>query len=348
LHRPVNYVHDFGLINLFLIFFLLLNLLTFVLYGMDKARAVKNKQRLSERSLLFFTWALGGIGALFGMLSFKHKKKVLKFKISLAIGVVIALIPLIHVVHALTLDRIIQYTEIDFHSERWPATLDGYRIAFMTDKHAITDADMAGVVAELNLRDIDLLLLGGDFHSDVFWGGNHYEGTVRELSQAITTDGIFGVEGNHDVYYRLFEAKQRHGIGVLDNSGYQIREGFFLAGLQDKWRRNPDIALAIEQANQNDFILLVTHNPDISMIQSTEHIDLILAGHTHGGQITFFGWPFYLYWGSVTNYGTRFAHGFNQSADGVPLFTSRGVGAYYNWPRIFARPEVVIFTMYSK
>ena len=46
--------------------------------------------------------------------------------------------------------------------------------------------------------------------------------------------------------------------------------------------------------------------------------------------------------------GMRFAHGFALSADGAPVYTSSGIGVYYNIPRIFARPEVVIFTMYTK
>jgi len=354
LQQFINFVHIFGLINLFLILFFLINLFTFALYGIDKGRAAKNKWRIPERVLLFFTWMLGGIGALFGMYLLRHKTRKLKFKISLVAGLIITVIPLIHVAHALTLDRIIQYVEVDFYSENWPAELDGYRIAFMTDMHSITDEDMAEVIAELNDRNLDLLLLGGDFSSDVFRGGNHYQGTVREISRAITTDGIFGVDGNHDHYARLFYAKERYGITPLGNTGLEIREGFYLAGVHDLWNRgnnnikDANIADAIAGANSDDFILLVTHNPDVSMEQSTVGIDLIVAGHTHGGQITFFGFPFYLLRRSITHYGLRFAHGFNYSADEVPVFTSRGVGPYYRWPRVFARPEVIIFTLYNK
>lgn len=83
------------------------------------------------------------------------------------------------------------------------------------------------------------------------------------------------------------------------------------------------------------------------MVQSTVGIDLVLSGHTHNGQITFFGIPLYLLRGSITSYGMRFGYGFAESKDGVPVFTSNGIGDYYTVPRIFARPEVVIFTMRS-
>ena len=118
-----------------------------------------------------------------------------------------------------------------------------------------------------------------------------------------------------------------------------------MAGVHDLWNRNPDVKAAVAGADADDFILLLSHNPDVSMLQSTTGVDLILSGHTHGGQITFFGIPLYLLRGSITNYGMRFANGFAESRDGVPVYTSNGVGEYYTVPRVFARPEAVIFTM---
>lgn len=339
----VGWVLHFGIVELFLVGFTLVNVLTFALYAIDKRRAAKDKRRIRERTLLLFTLACGGIGALFGMYLMRHKTRKIKFRAVLALGLVIALIPIIHIAHSLALDRVIHYAELTFRTENWPPALDGYRIAFMTDMHIIPDEDIWVVAAELDERDIDLLLLGGDFSMR----NAHYQGTVREIAQIRTTDGIFGVEGNHDNYQRLFRAMEQHGITPLDNSGIQVRDGFYLAGVQDLWNRTPDIQAAIGGANADDFVLLITHNPDVSMQQSTAGVDLILAGHTHGGQITLFGFPLYLLRGSITDYGTRFAHGFAESTDAVPIFTSRGVGVYYTIPRIFARPEVVIFTMYS-
>jgi predicted MPP superfamily phosphohydrolase len=344
LRTVINFIINFGIIELFSVFLAATNALTFALYGLDKHRAVKNKWRVSENCLIFFTLIFGGIGAFFGMIFLNHKKAKTKFKVFAAIGLVIVTIPLIHIAHGLTLDRIIRYAEIDFHSENWPAEMNGYRIAFMTDMHVITDETMAEVVAELNEKNIDLLLLGGDFSM----GNAHYQGTVREISQTITADGIFGVEGNHDYHIRLFTAMEQYGIIPLDNSSQRIQPGFYVAGVRDMWNGNFDLEKAMQGANTEDFILLVSHNPDFSMTQPTAGIDLILSGHTHGGQITFFGRPFYLLRGSITDYGTRFAHGFAESAEGVPVFASSGVGPYYSLPRIFARPEVVVLTMYRE
>ena len=252
-------------------------------------------------------------------------------------------ITLIHIAHALTLDRIIEYREISFRSPRWPESLDGYQIAFITDIHTITDEALAGVVNDLNERQIDMLLLGGDFsmHS------GRYRQSIAILSQAQATEGIFGVEGNHDNYMRLFSAMEHYGITPLSNNGLHIRDGFYLAGLEDLWNRNPCILTATAEANENYFILLLTHNPDVTMQQSTADIDLILSGHTHGGHITFFGiWaPWFTIRNSITDYGQQFASGWSQSRDGVPIYVSKGTGTYYSIPRVFARPQVILLTM---
>ncbi|MCL2372528.1 MAG: metallophosphoesterase [Defluviitaleaceae bacterium] len=328
---PILVIFAIGVIESFLIFFLLVNSLAFLLHTAKKRPANRKK-------LLLLTLACGGLGTFFGRVFTKQRL----LSPVVLIGLVIAIIPMVHVAHSLTLDRIIRYVEIEFRSPNWPAGLDGYRIAFITDAHVIPHQAMADVAAELTRRNIDLLLLGGDFAM----GEGFYQGTIREIAKIATTDGIFGVDGNHDIYHLLFAAMENHSITPLDNSGLHIREGFFLAGVQDMWNRNPNVAAATQGAKDSDFTLLLSHNPDISMQQPTAGIDLILSGHSHAGQITLFGWPMYLLRGSITSYGTRFVSGFAHSADGVPVFTSSGIGVYYNVPRIFARPEVVVFSMF--
>jgi len=342
-----NRIVGFGIVEFFLICFAAVNLLTFLLYVIDKRKAIRGKRRIRERTLIFFTLTLGGIGAIVGMKLANHKTKKTKFRVVAVIAMVPILIAGIHVVHSFTLDRIVQYVEIEFRSPNWNPELDGYRIAFMTDKHTTSDEDMRAIAIELSRRNIDLLLLGGDFASPGF-DRYFFEGTVREISGTVTTDGIFGVYGNHDTRRLLAAAKERYGIVQLENEGIHIRDGFYLAGVRNYWDGFSDISAAIAGASDSDFVLLISHNPDIAMSQPTVGVDLILSGHTHGGQVTLFGFPMYLMIPHITRYRLRFAYGFGDSADGVPVFTSRGTGPYYGIPRIWARPEVVIFTMYSE
>jgi len=343
----MSLIYHIGLIELASLGLLMTNTLTFCLYAADKRKAVKGRWRISEKVLLFFTIALGGIGALAGMCIAKHKTRKMGFRIAVAIGLAVTLIPVIHIIHGLTLDRMIRYKEIEFCSSNWPAELDGYRIAFISDTHAIDDGEIRKVATELNGRNLDLLILGGDFTME----NAHYRGTVRELAQITASDGIYGVEGNHDDYMKVFEAFEQYGITPLDNSGVRIRDSLYLAGISDFWNRAPSIQEAVAGAGAEDFTLLVSHNADASMMQPTGGIDLILSGHTHGGQITFFGYPFYLLRIGglpITEYGTRFAYGFARSADSVPVYVTRGIGTFSYMPRVFSRPEVVIFKMFCE
>ncbi|MCL2377368.1 MAG: metallophosphoesterase [Defluviitaleaceae bacterium] len=258
-------------------------------------------------------------------------------KIALTVGASIALI---HAIHAATLDRSIEYKEIPFRSKKIPAEMNGYRIAFVTDTHSISEARLQGVVDVLNTKQIDLLLLGGDFASTMA----KMQKSIELLSQVVTIDGIFGVEGNHDNYQQLFAAMRAHNITPLSNSGTCIRKGLYLAGVEDLRRRNPNVAKAIAGACADDFVVLISHNPDVAMdaSQNTTGVDLILSGHTHGGHITFFGqWAPAL--PLVTDYGNKFAGGWAKSRDNTPVFVSRGVGGHF--PRVFARPQVVLVTL---
>lgn len=73
-----------------LIYVLLINVVAFAMYGIDKRRANKNKWRISEKTLLIVTAMGGSVGALFGMKKFRHKTKKWKFKI---------LVPLFFILH---------------------------------------------------------------------------------------------------------------------------------------------------------------------------------------------------------------------------------------------------------
>ncbi|MCL2842077.1 MAG: metallophosphoesterase [Oscillospiraceae bacterium] len=266
----------------------------------------------------------------------KHKSPLRTLaKAGLAVGTSVALV---HAVHAATLDRRVVYTEVPFYSNRVPKELDGYTIALVTDTHDISKKRLQGVVDTLNTRQVDLLLLGGDYAESE----QKLQNTMALLSQVATTDGTFGVAGNHDAEEALFPIMETHNITPLANSGVSLRDRFYLAGVEDQRRRTSDIQQATAGATADSFVLLLSHQPDVSMRQNTVHIDLMLCGHTHGGHVTLFGlWtpalPF------ATRYGRRFAAGWATSRDGVPVFVSRGVGE--SLPRVFARPQVVLIRL---
>ncbi|MCL1823774.1 MAG: metallophosphoesterase family protein, partial [Oscillospiraceae bacterium] len=261
--------------------------------------------------------------------------------------ILIVFIALVHIIHILTLDRIIEYKEISFYSTNIPPGMNGYKIAFITDTHNISDNRLQSIVAELNKRSIDLTLLGGDFSMQMAEMQKH----IEILSNINSADGIYGVDGNHDYPYALSAAMEEHGMTFLSNQGLYIRENFFLAGVEFWSKSNPNSDMIADTINGSvieDFVLLLSHSPYIAMAQDTAGIDLILSGHTHGGQVNFFGiWaPYFTFTKGVTEYGHRFKSGWAKSRDNVPVFVSNGTGEYA--PRIFARPQVILISLYNE
>ena len=71
---------------------LIINLITFILYGVDKRRARKGAWRIPEKTLLIGTWLLGGVGAWLAMRTFRHKTKHIAFQVSAPAGAVLSLL----------------------------------------------------------------------------------------------------------------------------------------------------------------------------------------------------------------------------------------------------------------
>lgn len=252
------------------------------------------------------------------------------------IAIVLAAILLIHVVSMLGPDRSVQYVGQIFTSPKINEQSDGYTVAFVTDTHALTAAEAAEITARINQRGADVLLLGGDY------APSDNDALMAAFAAVDAPDGVYGVEGNHDNYAKVFAAMRKNGVTPLDNTGVRLRDGLYLGGTADLWNRTPDIGQAFQGAAASDCKLLLAHNPDTAMLESAATADLILSGHTHGGQATFFGLYAPLL-DSVTAYGYR--SGWYEGTGGVPLYVSNGAGRLRHWPRIFARPQVIFITL---
>jgi predicted MPP superfamily phosphohydrolase len=97
-----------------------------------------------------------------------------------------------------------------------------------------------------------------------------------------------------------------------------------------------DINPTIFDVKQSDFVIRISHNPDYCESFSTKKIDLVLSGHTHGGQVTFFGIhaPFL-----PTFTGQKYRSGLVKLAHTEVLVTN-GVGTVFPPVRFCARPQI--------
>ena len=78
--------------KIFLVFYAIMTVITFILYGADKAKAKKGKWRIPEKTLLLFAACFGGLGAFLGMKIFRHKTKHTSFKIIVPVSMIIQFI----------------------------------------------------------------------------------------------------------------------------------------------------------------------------------------------------------------------------------------------------------------
>lgn len=175
--------------------------------------------------------------------------------------------------------------------ERLPSELDGLRVVQLSDVHhsRFIDAGQIREAVEIaNLLEPDITVLTGDY---VSYGTDYIAPVADLLGELRAPQGVFAVLGNHD--YRtdarlitdLFRAE---GIRVLINEGLHLAKNgasFWLCGVDDTSYGVPDLALALAGSRPSEFKFLLCHNPAILRRAAFAGIDLIVSGHTHGGQV---------------------------------------------------------------
>lgn len=191
----------------------------------------------------------------------------------------------------------------------------------------------------------DLIVLTGDYLEEE----RNIRGVLSFLKQLQAPHGIYAVQGNWEYWSRLEgENLRRHfagaGVKLLINERADLEiRGRALSIYGMDYPSSTDYLHRLQQkVDPRRFNLLLSHVPAFAHEQLSEHIHLILSGHTHGGQIRLpFLPPFYL-----PRYSGRFVAGFYQvSEHQVPLYVSRGVGTSVLPLRFLCRPEIGLFEL---
>lgn len=239
-----------------------------------------------------------------------------------------------------------------------PAELDGLTVVHLTDLHHCSWIPLTyirDVVQTANALNPDLIVLTGDY---VRGSSVYIRPVIGELAALRARIGVVATLGNHDWWengpltQRCLEELR---IPVLDNKRLVLTpdrrlvtdadRGLCVAGVGDLWcdRQLYDDALAGLPAAMPR--LLLSHNPDVAeerdFISSGHRVDLMLSGHTHGGQVWLpaVGAPM-----TPSRYGTKYATGL---VDGptTRVFISNGVGISGLPLRFGARPEVAVLRL---
>jgi len=236
--------------------------------------------------------------------------------------------------------------------DNWPRELDGLRIAVISDIHAdgwfINDKKLRTIVERTNQLQPDLIAIPGDYMSGNGWVRRTVEPEVlaATLKDFRAPLGVYSVLGNHDWWYngpRVRQALQQNGIKVLENEATQIDvrgTPLWLVGLADLWTRPQRIDGTIAKVPEGQPIIAITHNPDI-FPRVPARVQLVLAGHTHGGQVRF---PII---GSVvesSEFGERYVKG-HVFENGHHLYVTTGIGMSIIAVRFGVPPEIVLLTI---
>jgi len=174
---------------------------------------------------------------------------------------------------------------------RLPKGLEGFRIVQLSDVHHgpfSSKAQIERAVETANRLKPDIIALTGDYISRE----RQYAAPCAEmLGHLKARYGVYAVLGNHDhwtdaaLITDLFRAE---GIRVLINEGMRFEQqgaAFWLAGVDDTMVGLEDLPLALAGAAKNEMKLLLAHNPIILRRAARAAVDLVLSGHTHGGQV---------------------------------------------------------------
>jgi len=307
----------------------------------------------------------------------KHKKRIIRnvFLFLLVIGVCFGFNYLAN--------QNVFITNYEIVDENLPLGFDGFRIVQVTDVHSIRSKEQADLFYEKIVEQRpDAVVITGDLVDSTYYTKENTalkEGTSDKMAGQDTIDFIsrltehyyvYYVYGNHemilldDVDNNPFKvAMEELGVIFLNNNGVKITkddESIYMLGIQDpstlykdsdyaEYDNHPDRINAmmnkvISLKEEDLYTVLLTHRPEYFITYSNYDVDLVLAGHAHGGQVRI---PFI---GGLYTPGQGWFPEYTEGMfnnNGTTMVVGRGIGNTIKVPRIFNPPEINTIVLYK-
>jgi len=228
---------------------------------------------------------------------------------------------------------------------RLPKSFESFRIVQLSDIHHGPFSDPSQIeraVDTANRLQPDIIALTGDYISKE----RHYAAPCAEmLGRLRARFGVYAVLGNHDHWVDaalitdLFRAE---GITMLVNQGMRFElngSAFWLAGVDDTMVGLEDISLALAGSREDEMKLLLAHNPIVLRRAARADVDLVLSGHTHGGQVALRSEP-----SASGGPRRRFLKGLGRFGN-TQIYVNRGLGTVVLPIRYGCPPEVSLLEL---
>lgn len=221
----------------------------------------------------------------------------------------------------------------------------GLKILQISDIHYgknFNAKQLRDLVTMINKEDKDIVVFTGDFFDD------KYKGEISEISNIlnkIDCDYKFSINGNHDykhyanIYYNDLMMKSNFKLLVNDNVHIKLNDiKLNIIGSDDFINGNPDIK-GIKKLVDNSFNLLLLHTPDMAVKFTDSKFDLILSGHSHGGQVRL-----NKYIGISNRLGRVYRDGL-YNLNNTKLYVSSGIGTSGLRLRLRVKPSFTIISI---
>lgn len=229
-----------------------------------------------------------------------------------------------------------------------PEVFSGFRIVQVTDLHygfLVPLALIRSVITRVNDIPRDLVVCTGDFVHEKRATGQ-IEAVWPLVAGLRAPSGVLSVLGNHDHWadttrsqYWLSQTGQdlRHKVTFIEREGSRL----WLAGAGDLWEDHRSLDGLLRDIPETDCRLVLAHNPDTADTDFSSRVDLMVSGHTHGGQVNIplIGTPVL----PVRN--KIYSCGLKKSPKGMSVFISRGIGWAVYPVRFNCFPEIAVLEL---
>lgn len=249
----------------------------------------------------------------------------------------------------------LEIVRLDVPVKGLPPVLDGFSIGVMTDFHAGgwgNETVCSHAIASMQQLNPDLIALLGDYidgarsHNRQNIANGRY--VFQQLALLKAPYGVYAVLGNHDHWAdskKVTELLAESKITVLKNENRMLENGLILAGVDDYWEGPGNSRKALAGViSEEKIVVMLSHNPDITRdLEERDPVRLVLAGHTHGGQIRV---PF-TNWAPWVPCSPRYRGKTGLLAETKKRwsFISKGVGAFLLPVRFSCPPDIALLTL---